>query len=69
MQQLDTIAIARNFTDDAHKVEFVPKVVGKVVAVNCFIKGTEYAEEETQYTVFLSAADAMELTKELMLEN
>jgi hypothetical protein len=67
MQQLDTIEIARNFTDDAHKVEFKPKVVGQVIAVICFIKDTEYAEEETQYTVYLSADDAMILTKELMV--
>lgn len=66
--QLDSIEILRNFNEDAHKVEFVPKVVSKVIAVNFFIKGTEYAIEETEYTVYVSPKTAMDFTKELMQE-
>ena len=65
---LDTIEILRDFNEDAHKVEFRMIEVSKVAAITFFIKGTEYAEEEKQYTVKVSAKTAMDFTKELMLE-
>lgn len=65
---LDSIEILRDFNEDAHKVEFRPLVAGKSAAITFSIKGTEYAEEEKEYTVNVSVKTAMDFTKELMLE-